>query len=895
MLPATRPVHLALSCPAFRDPRVGLAATATLLILLSLSAGEIPRAASSHDEPSNRRPHGHHGAAAGRSPDGSGSCPTACRGNGGYCDDSRGVCVCPPLYSGEDCSVFLAPSCRVHTNYTLPCASDSASSIPKPCMCAMECESALGVVPMDERCLAYVPPQGDTPSLAEVARALASARLVQRRSAPMKMCQRGSHRAPDSISNHHGHNNNDNNALRGGGGGGGDRAHEATPYMLHPGREELCMDLQQPAPQGGGESPMAARPLYECHLSCSGHGWCRAMVTGQPPMCVCFPGYEGRGCERDKPTWCPAACNLRGDCIQSFCRCHAGYFGMDCAYVADASRPSGRALWWEWEHGEASLSRPSIFVYDLPGSFNIHLALSATAGAAPRDFMRAISPAFLERVLASRHRTADPATADYFFVPVLGDVVYGRIAEALRWVRDNHPETWDRGRGRGEGEGEGEGGGEEGAEGGGARADHLVLVTHDSGATAYFCEKHMSRYRLFAETVMGLPSRSLMEEYQELGRRVIFLQHMGITLPMEASGWKACTRAPVPQHGQARLLPTFLPGKDILIPPDTGLEDVSLASPFMQAAPQERTILMYFAGEVPRPTHPTVRSKVFDAVRRPDGSFSPDVMLIDTLRQGKDPKYYQHMAQSVFCLGLPGKSDGWGRRTILAILLGCIPVIVEDNRAQMFEEVLPWDRFSVRVAEEDVATLEDKLRSIEPETVASMQRQLACVWPMLLWTSVFGSVVGAPVDGGEASDAFAMLMEVLRRRAELLPVDSSAAADDGPSSVMPQVAEDGCVLRAGLEESYRLRVGLGGSRRGNRGRENSGGSDRDAHGREKHEGEGNGGGAPEGAVCLCASRHVSAREFFAEKAKQGYRVCGRGREKWPPGGAACDGKNDRPC
>ena len=59
-----------------------------------------------------------------------------------------------------------------------------------------------------------------------------------------------------------------------------------------------------------------------------------------------------------------------------------------------------------------------------------------------------------------------------------------------------------------------------------------------------------------------------------------------------------------------------------------------------------------------------------------------------------DPNYYNSLSRAEFCLAPTG--DGWGRRATLAAMYGCIPVIVQDDISQPFEEQLPWDKFSIR-------------------------------------------------------------------------------------------------------------------------------------------------------------------------------------------------------
>ena len=60
----------------------------------------------------------------------------------------------------------------------------------------------------------------------------------------------------------------------------------------------------------------------------------------------------------------------------------------------------------------------------------------------------------------------------------------------------------------------------------------------------------------------------------------------------------------------------------------------------------------------------------------------------------------ESMRNSRFCLAPTGY--GWGNRIIWAMLTGCVPVIISDGVMQPFEDVLPYDEFSVRVAEADI-------------------------------------------------------------------------------------------------------------------------------------------------------------------------------------------------
>ena len=91
---------------------------------------------------------------------------------------------------------------------------------------------------------------------------------------------------------------------------------------------------------------------------------------------------------------------------------------------------------------------------------------------------------------------------------------------------------------------------------------------------------------------------------------------------------------------------------------------------------------------------------------------------------------------------------------------GCIPIIVQDNIAAPYDDVLPYDEFSVRVAKADIPKIPDIVKAITPEKLDRMRQQLACAARALQWSSILGSDFG---EGGE-NDAFALLMLTLQHR-----------------------------------------------------------------------------------------------------------------------------------
>jgi hypothetical protein len=87
-----------------------------------------------------------------------------------------------------------------------------------------------------------------------------------------------------------------------------------------------------------------------------------------------------------------------------------------------------------------------------------------------------------------------------------------------------------------------------------------------------------------------------------------------------------------------------------------------------------------------------------------------------------------------------------------------------DRVCQVFEELLPYDKFTVRVPERDIPRLHEILEKIQqqPGLVEAMQAELACVHQFFLWSSMLGTY---GKENGQ-TDAFGALMEILRRRVD---------------------------------------------------------------------------------------------------------------------------------
>jgi hypothetical protein len=115
------------------------------------------------------------------------------------------------------------------------------------------------------------------------------------------------------------------------------------------------------------------------------------------------------------------------------------------------------------------------------------------------------------------------------------------------------------------------------------------------------------------------------------------------------------------------------------------------------------------------------------------------------------------------CAVPEGKLGSYGHRSIVAMMLGCVPLITKESYSHnFFDEVINWSRLALHVPPRAMHRLPEIIRATDVEglrhAATGMRRRL-------LWTSIYGSChlrqrLDRPPEGGEA-DAFQTLMEVL--------------------------------------------------------------------------------------------------------------------------------------
>jgi hypothetical protein len=117
---------------------------------------------------------------------------------------------------------------------------------------------------------------------------------------------------------------------------------------------------------------------------------------------------------------------------------------------------------------------------------------------------------------------------------------------------------------------------------------------------------------------------------------------------------------------------------------------------------------------------------------------------------------------SRFCLAPSGW--GWGWRLSLAIVTQCVPVIIQPNVTQPFEDLLEgtpyaYSTFALMLTKADIPRLPAILRAVPQSKLCEMQRQLARVHRAFLWQRPHGP---------EHANAYDLTQILLCRRAKAL-------------------------------------------------------------------------------------------------------------------------------
>lgn len=172
----------------------------------------------------------------------------------------------------------------------------------------------------------------------------------------------------------------------------------------------------------------------------------------------------------------------------------------------------------------------------------------------------------------------------------------------------------------------------------------------------------------------------------------------------------------------------FVSGKDVSLPETTIRNPRRPLRNLGGKRVSQRPILAFFAGNM----HGPVRPKLLKYWRDKDES----IRIYGPLphRVSKVMSYPEHMKSSKYCL-CPMGYEVNSPRIVEAIYYECVPVIIADNFALPFSEVLNWTAFSVVVYEKDIPRLKEILLSIPLRRYQAMQNNVKMLQKHFIWNS----------------------------------------------------------------------------------------------------------------------------------------------------------------
>jgi len=588
-------------------------------------------------------------------------CSGGC-GDKGHCNYERGACECAWPWTGQNCETDPLSLCYDSPNSTMP---SCGTYVPKSCQCYAQCANFYCWQEGDQRRCSHA-----------LGLTIGEARCFVRAGSPREeqhsyLPRRGDktyqwHRVPHDI----------------------DQAWADAPSTnrLSPDMEWVCWD-----PWSRRDAMVYAEQLDECPGRCSDHGACLNETQHKVLRCSCRKGFKGDKC--DEPAaddellgcWFSPTCSGNGECVNGFCRCRDGFWGLDCSRshafaLADGARavPPRTAL--------------RIYMYDIPSS--IVFSGDFDDNKMGRDRMYTAYESFIKMFLQDWSiRTENPHEANLFYIPALLYFYTANvfkpgphIQRVVEYVSTEFP-FWNRTRGK----------------------DHFFWLTADHGACAL--------------------SGAAMDH-------AIKVTHFGLSGPARIFHYDldpdyACLR----------------PERDVVTPPVAlhgFVADGSAAELFSRVLAsggddgRSRDVIFFFAGGVPPKGSVTsggARQAILEVLEAHAGDPEyADVVYIN----GRTGEYEALFLRSKFCIAPYGY--GWGLRLAIAVQHGCLPVVTQDHVWQPFEELLPYERFSVRVSNADVPNIVPILRAFSDEQIRAMRVELAHHWRAFLWQEEVGGL-----------------------------------------------------------------------------------------------------------------------------------------------------------
>ena len=505
-------------------------------------------------------------------------------------------------------------------------------------------------------------------------------------------------------------------------------------------------------------------------------GWCSQSTRPRLDCRCSVDGWGGPFCNISHESVCINQCSMRGECFGGFCRCFKGYYGFDCAQIKggiDAAsieleadlkmkdRPWIKSvvdLSPEVQHSNSPTKaqprprkRPLIFVYDLPQYTSKLLQNRVTKQDCfyrrfdENNNIELATGVYLlesylhELLLQSPHRTFDPDKADFFYVPVYisclmypiwgfsdtfwysGGPHFNRplqasfmLLEAKRHIEQTYP-YWNLSKGK----------------------DHIWLANHDEGACWFPSEIYNSSIILTHWGRMELNHSSGTQYGLDN-----YSHYIEDSIWLKGRDWRDIYRGHT----------CYTPGKDLVIPSFKWPSHYA-KSPLMGVPEVTRDIRLFFKGDIGRYREGLtysrgIRQRLANLSKGQGWKDKHAIWIGDAVepfsqsRELASLSYSEILSRSVFCLVLPG--DGWSSRAEDALAHGCIPAVIMDGVHAVYESIFSWEKFSIRIKENEIDQVPEILSSISNEKIREMQKAVRRIGGRFVWSK--GKAVKAAFD-----------------------------------------------------------------------------------------------------------------------------------------------------
>uniref|UniRef100_A0A061RCH4 Exostosin-like glycosyltransferase n=1 Tax=Tetraselmis sp. GSL018 TaxID=582737 RepID=A0A061RCH4_9CHLO len=211
-------------------------------------------------------------------------------------------------------------------------------------------------------------------------------------------------------------------------------------------------------------------------------------------------------------------------------------------------------------------------------------------------------------------------------------------------------------------------------------------------------------------------------------RDSIILSHWGLTHPENAVQLNQAATRTFSQPTGPDALPCHVPGKDLVVPPDLNFR----ALPHGCEGLGQRDIQLLFYGS-------SGLGKAHQGLHYSHGVRQAAFLMFGDRSKYPNFRFYESggtpedMYRARFCLAPSG--GGFGNRLYFIMAHGCIPVIIQPDIAQPWEELLDYDGFAVVLEQHTMHRLPRMLDEIESKTglLQKMQAEVCRVAPYFSW------------------------------------------------------------------------------------------------------------------------------------------------------------------